>query len=211
MNKKYLMIGMSLIALYGHHSYAHDESSTLKKIQYQPLLQLNDFAANPFIQYSVLLKQMKTEGVVFPKAAVLSTLDENDHPNARTIGIKAVTDDGFVFYTNPTSNKAKQISDNPHVSLLVLWHNPTNHRSYQIRIQGLAEKHKPEKRITLDVNNQSKNIPWQAYIVKPNTVQFSLLQMHEAAGIIEYITYTKSKNQWIKDKKIEDYIAPGGC
>ena len=174
-------------------------------------MKLSDFAADPYTQYSVLLKQMQTDGVAFPKAAVLSTLDENGHPGPRTIGIKDVTDKGFVFYTNLNSNKAKQISSDSHVTLLVLSHNPVNKHSYQIRINGLALKHGLEQKVPLEVNKNNKIVPWQAYLVEPSSVQFSVLQMHEAAGIVEYITYTKSANQWVKDQGIKDYIAPGGC
>ncbi len=209
MNKKCLLFVMSMIVLLGQPSFA--ETSAVRKIEYQQVLALKDFKDNPFAQYSLLLKQMISHGVVHPQAATLSNIKENGFPTSRTLAIKEVTDQGFIFFIDPQSNKAKQLSNNPHVALLVVWHDPINKMSYQIKMEGLASKYALEKKIRLEVNKKTNMLNWQAYIVKPDNVEFSLLHSHNDVGIIEYMNYHKSKNQWVKQRNPKDGIAPCGC
>lgn len=71
-----------------------------------------------------------------PNAMVLSTVDSESRPSARTVLLKGFNDDGFVFYTNYQSIKGNHIQNNPHVSLTFHW--PDLMR--QVRIDGTAEK-----------------------------------------------------------------------
>ncbi len=209
MNKKCLLFVISMIVLLGQPSFA--ETPVVRKIQYQQVLALRDFKANPFEEYSLLLKQMISDGVAHPQAAILSNIKENGYPTSRTLAIKEVTDQGFVFFTDPKSNKAKQLSNNPHVALLVVWHNPVNKMSYQIKMEGVASKYALEKKMRLEVNKKTNMLHWQPYIVRPDYVEISILHSHNDVGIIEYMTYHKSRNKWVKQKNPKDYIAPCGC
>lgn len=75
------------------------------------------------------------EFVVEANAMVLSTVS-NDLPSSRTVLLKDLTQDGFTFFTNYGSNKAKAIEDNSHVSLLFPWY-PMER---QVIILGSAKK-----------------------------------------------------------------------
>ena len=55
---------------------------------------------------------------------------------ARTVLLKYFDERGFTFFTNQSSNKAKQIAGNPHVALLFFW--PGFAR--QVAIRGTASK-----------------------------------------------------------------------
>ena len=70
---------------------------------------------------SWLLEAAANEIVVEANAMVLSTSIDNQ-PSSRTVLLKDLTKDGFTFFTNYESRKAKQISTNKNVSLLFPWY-----------------------------------------------------------------------------------------
>ena len=51
----------------------------------------------------------------------LATASADGLPTVRTVLLKQYDNEGFVFYTNYDSRKAKQIRDNPQASLLFPW------------------------------------------------------------------------------------------
>jgi pyridoxamine 5'-phosphate oxidase len=75
------------------------------------------------------------EIVVEANAMVLSTVT-NDGPSSRTVLLKDLTQDGFTFFTNYGSNKAKAIAENSNVSLLFPWYAMER----QVIILGSANK-----------------------------------------------------------------------
>ncbi len=91
---------------------------------------------NPFAQFSAWFIQASELAVHEPNAMTLATVDTTGMPYQRTVLLKYYDADGFVFFTNYGSRKAKQIAVNPQVSLLLPW--ITLER--QVVIQGRAEK-----------------------------------------------------------------------
>lgn len=71
-----------------------------------------------------------------PNAMILSTVGADLVPSARTVLLKEIDEEGFIFYTNYGSHKAKDIDANPSVSLLFLW----KELERQVRISGAAER-----------------------------------------------------------------------
>lgn len=57
-----------------------------------------------------------------PNAMVVSTADAAGRPSSRTVLMKQFDTDGFVFYTNYDSRKARDLAQNPAASLLFPWH-----------------------------------------------------------------------------------------
>jgi len=68
-----------------------------------------------------LSEAASNEVVVEANAMVLSTSIDNQ-PSSRTVLLKDLTIDGFTFFTNYGSRKAKQIASNSNVSLLFPWY-----------------------------------------------------------------------------------------
>jgi len=99
-------------------------------------LLIENMHANPFNQFEQWFEEGQTSGQPLPNAVSLATVDASGMPSIRAVLLKAVGNNGFVFFTNYTSAKAKDIGNNPNVALLCFW--PTLER--QISIRGVAEK-----------------------------------------------------------------------
>lgn len=96
----------------------------------------SDLPAEPIALFnSWLADAAANEIVVEANAMVLSTVT-SDGPSSRTVLLKDLTQDGFTFFTNYGSNKAKAIADNSNVSLLFPWYAMER----QVIILGSAKK-----------------------------------------------------------------------
>jgi pyridoxamine 5'-phosphate oxidase len=99
-------------------------------------LHRNELNPDPVAQFSQWFIQATELEVHEPNAMTLATVDASGMPQQRTVLLKYYDKDGFVFFTNYSSAKAKQIAENSKVSLLFPW--ITLER--QIIVQGHAEK-----------------------------------------------------------------------
>ena len=71
-----------------------------------------------------------------PNAMTLCTVDEDGQPYVRTVLLKLFDHEGFVFFTNFESRKARQIDRNPQVAALFPW----VALARQVQITGRAER-----------------------------------------------------------------------
>ena len=69
-------------------------------------------------------------------AMTLATVNLHGQPSARIVLLKGLHQDGFEFFTNYESQKAKDMGVNNHVALLFFW----KELERQVRIEGLVEK-----------------------------------------------------------------------
>jgi pyridoxamine 5'-phosphate oxidase len=95
-----------------------------------------DLKANPFEQFAAWFAEACNSGMIEPNAMSLATTGTDGRPLVRTVLLKSYDERGFVFYTNLESRKARQIGENPNVSLLFPW--LTLQR--QVIIAGMAER-----------------------------------------------------------------------
>jgi pyridoxamine 5'-phosphate oxidase len=79
-------------------------------------------AADPVSQFSRWLAEAEAAGLAEPTAMVLATASPDGVPRARTVLLKGYDSGGFVFYTNKTSRKGRDLSANPRACLLFPWH-----------------------------------------------------------------------------------------
>jgi pyridoxamine 5'-phosphate oxidase len=77
--------------------------------------------SDPIALFRAWLAEAAQAGIVFPEAAALATADAAGRPAVRHVLIKAVDERGFTFFTNLESRKARQIAENPHAALAILW------------------------------------------------------------------------------------------
>lgn len=91
----------------------------------------------PFQKFQEWLEKAKSnKDIVEPTAMCLSTVDENNCPSSRMILLKKFDESGFCFFTNLTSRKGKELSQNQNVALCFYW----GILGSQIRIEGKIEK-----------------------------------------------------------------------
>lgn len=95
-----------------------------------------DLAPDPFDQFGRWFEEACRAGLLEPNAMVVATVDAAGRPTTRTVLLKDWDRRGFVFFTNLESRKARQIAENPNVSLLFTWL-PLQR---QLAITGTAER-----------------------------------------------------------------------
>jgi pyridoxamine 5'-phosphate oxidase len=110
--------------------------ATIRKIyQLQSLLE-KEVDANPLKQFETWWQQAIESRIEEPNAMTLATCTASGKPSARIVLLKGVTENGFIFFTNYTSRKGKEIEENPFVSLLFFW----KEMERQVRIEGSIKK-----------------------------------------------------------------------
>ncbi len=85
-------------------------------------LDVTDFAAEPFTQFTRWFADAVRAGLAEPNAMVLATASADGQPSARTVLLKGYDERGFVFFTNYGSRKAREAAENPRASLVFPWH-----------------------------------------------------------------------------------------
>jgi pyridoxamine 5'-phosphate oxidase len=94
-----------------------------------------DLQPSPLAQFRAWFADAVQSGLQEPNAFVLATAAADGQPSGRTVLLKDADERGFVFYTNLTSRKSREVSVNPGVSLVFPW--LALHR--QVVVLGRAE------------------------------------------------------------------------
>jgi len=87
-------------------------------------------------QFALWFQQAVNARVIEPNAMSLATAGADHRPLVRTVLLKSYDERGFVFFTNFQSRKARQMAENPNVSLLFPW----LALERQVIVCGLVEK-----------------------------------------------------------------------
>ncbi len=102
-------------------------------------MKFNDDASesNPLNIIKHALKQSRaTSGLRHRGVICLNTVRDDGFPNGRFIDLKDVTNEGLVFCSDFESAKAKDMKNNPVISLTAWW----EHITLQIRVIGTASR-----------------------------------------------------------------------
>ena len=91
--------------------------------------------ADPFMQFFAWFDQVR-DTEPDPTAMALATATRDGRPSVRTVLLKSVDPQGFVFYTNYHSRKAREMEQTGRASLLFLWRSVNR----QVRVEGRVEK-----------------------------------------------------------------------
>src|SRR5687768_13567025 len=91
---------------------------------------------DPIRQFQLWFDDAIAAKLPMPDAMSLATVTPDGRPTARMVLLKQVDAQGFVFFTNYNSNKAKQLEINPYAALVFYW--PQLER--QVRVEGKASK-----------------------------------------------------------------------
>ncbi len=113
---------MDIIGLRQEYTKAHLDRETLD--------------ADPIKQFQKWFEQAIKAELTMPNAMTLATAGKNGEVSARTVLLKTYDENGFVFFTNYQSKKARQIGENNQVALLFPW----LQLERQVKITGRASK-----------------------------------------------------------------------
>ena len=91
--------------------------------------------ADPFRQFSVWIEQVRAVEAD-PTAMALATATRDGRPSVRTVLLKGFDNQGFLFYTNYHSRKAREMEQTGRASLLFVWRSVER----QVRVEGRVEK-----------------------------------------------------------------------
>jgi len=145
--------------------------------------------SNPMKQFFTWFEEARNADIIEPNAMILSTINKDGHPASRTVLLKGLEDDGFIFYTNYKSDKANEIEANPNVSLIFLW--KKLHK--QVRINGVAKKVSKDKS--------------EAYFhSRPKENQIGAWVSPQSQVIADKSVLIERKNELVKKYEDVDYL-----
>jgi pyridoxamine 5'-phosphate oxidase len=112
----------------------------------------------------------------------LATATATGAPSARIVLLKDVSEDGFVFYTNYKSRKARELLENPRVALVFFW--PELER--QVRVEGI-------------VHPTSRRQTEQYFRSRPRGSRLGAIASHQSA-VIESRTILEERLRELEDR-----------
>ena len=99
-------------------------------------LRESELPDNPFLLFSQWLQEAIDSKVDEPTAMLVGTVSPEGKPSTRTVLLKDLHDDKFIFYSNYESRKGRQLAQNPAISLSFVWHQLER----QVQLVGLEKK-----------------------------------------------------------------------
>jgi len=205
--------------------------NNIKKIRHEYNLQelrKNQVSLCPISQFEIWFNNALNCKIPDANAMTLATVSPQGLPSARILLLKEFSTEGFSFFTNYESDKAKDIENTPYGAIVFFW----PQLEQQIRIEGKIKKVEPEdsdkyfnqrpigSRIAALVSPQSKLIENRADLEKqvasinldqeikrPNywggykliPYSFEFWQGRENR-LNDRIKYTKKGDTWIIDR-----------
>ncbi len=102
-------------------------------------LERDELSPSPIVQFNTWFKHAGESGVPEPEAMTISTVDMSSgvpRPSSRVVLLKQVDAKGFLFFSNYTSRKGRELEANPYASLAFYW----KELSRSVRVCGRVEK-----------------------------------------------------------------------
>jgi pyridoxamine 5'-phosphate oxidase len=94
---------------------------------------------NPVELFQRWFSEAIAAGLPLPEAMTLATSTADGKPSARVVLLKQMDENGFVFFTNYQSSKARDLDRNPQAALVFYW--PQLER--QVRVEGEVTRTSP--------------------------------------------------------------------
>ncbi len=126
-------LGWLLEAWAGREHLARGDRGVME--DYEGSLRRAELAADPVEQFAAWFTEAQAS-VELPEAMALATADESGAPAVRFVLLKAFGPEGFDFYTDYRSNKARDLEANAKASLAIWW----KELGRQVRVTGEATR-----------------------------------------------------------------------
>ncbi len=95
-----------------------------------------NLSTHPMAQFDLWYRDAEKMGIDEPNAMTIATATATGQPSARIVLLKGFDTDGFAFYTNYTSRKGQDLTENPQAALVFFW----KEMERQVRVEGNVEK-----------------------------------------------------------------------
>ncbi len=99
-------------------------------------LRRSDIGSDPLEFFRQWLSDARGAGQLEPNAMTLATVNASGDPSARIVLLKALDNNGFVFFTNYDSQKGQEIAETHNAALVFWW----DKLERQVRITGRVAK-----------------------------------------------------------------------
>ncbi len=167
-----------------------EKENNLAKIRSEYLngrLDEDSVADDPVMQFRRWMNEAIHCEIVHPTAMILATATMEGKPSARVVLLKDVGEEGFTFFTDYTSRKGDDITENPQVALTFFW----NELERQVRIEGTARvvadeisenyfHSRPfESKLSAAATRQSREVPDRKYLEAQRDALRKELNGHE--------------------------------
>ena len=96
----------------------HEDFLKFRREYAQRDLDVSDVLPDAIEQFKKWFDEAVISGVPEPNAMTIASASRDGKPSARIVLLKAVTENGFVFYTNYDSRKGRELIENPQAALL---------------------------------------------------------------------------------------------
>lgn len=147
--------------------------------------------ACPINQFKLWFEEVLLAEKSDPTAMVLSTVDEEGHPDSRVVLLKGLDDGAFIFYTNYQSTKSLQLGHMPYAALNFYW--PQMVR--QVRIRGR-------------VNRVSEELSDSYFASRPVTSQLSAIASPQSQEIADRSHLEQALNKLIEEHGQDPIVRP---
>lgn len=91
---------------------------------------------DPFHLFRAWYDTAEESGLFLPEAMALATATPDGRPSVRMVLLKGLDEEGFTFFTNYESRKAREMKENPHASLCFHW----AVLERQLRVEGTVHR-----------------------------------------------------------------------
>lgn len=95
---------------------------------------------DPISEFQILFKKISDTGLPKAEAGFLATATKDGMPTGRVVLLKGVSDGKLLFFTNYSSQKGRDLSQNPRASMVFWW----DSLGVQVRFEGDIEKSSSE-------------------------------------------------------------------
>lgn len=102
-------------------SLSREQLAALRQEYASQTLRRADLDSDPIQQFQRWLSEAVEAQILEPNAMIVATVDETGQPWTRTLLLKACDQNGFTFFTNYESAKARHLMREPRCSLTFLW------------------------------------------------------------------------------------------
>jgi pyridoxamine 5'-phosphate oxidase len=99
-------------------------------------LDRDDLDDDPFVQFRRWFDDAVRAEVPLPNAMALATAGADGRPSVRHVLLRGIDEHGFCFFTNRDSRKGRELAENPHAGLVLLW----KRLDRQVTVTGRVER-----------------------------------------------------------------------